>query len=739
MGASLKQALHENNPDKRLLTIKNGTKFLAVFIEIDTSYSRALLTKYGCNIRTLAGNIATADIPYDNIVSIAALPAIKKIELPLLFRKTDTAMKKYTGVFPVHNAESPLTRAYKGKGTVIGIIDDGIDVSHPDFYDTSGHIRVKYLWNMDGDYRLNKVPVSFDYGAEWPADSLEKYALYFKQQRRTRYEMQQLFGFSFHGTPVTSIAAGKNGVAPEADIVSVALTAFGDTILRSDRLIDGIRYIHSIAVRENKKCIINISLGLMDGAPHDGKTMVEKAIDNYCYENPNVLVCVSAGNNGNTWKHWGTDAVHSDSSFGFFKCSYRASMYFAIPKQYSKTLRISVGDAKYGGQYEPYISPDSMYYQSPFVTIDSLINSSYPITFVSYTPDGRLSSNITLTAAHANDDYDELILTTDEKTSTPANMFDEHLYRFIFKGTGSVHGWFPFFNLHPIYYFGDNPYPDDPTYVNTDNDYTTIIPTHAYTVISSGAYNIRNCYVNKLQNKVVASYEHCRTTYFTSRGPTADGRIKPDILTPGENVIAASSLYNDFYGHDFFIDSSTISFGGTSASSPITAGIAALVWEKYPDLLRNDIIEKIKSTAYFDGYCSNWGSQPNNITGWGKADAFKALGGEHISVSELCNTPDECSIIENPGTEDTPVTTNMFIIYPNPVQDVATIKYRSNWPLTLIMYDALGKAVFRQTIPASLGERTMQIRLRSLAAGIYFAQITGWQKPVTIKLVKITG
>ena len=64
--------------------------------------------------------------------------------------------------------------------------------------------------------------------------------------------MQKLFGFSFHGTSVTSLAAGNNGVAIDADIVCVALTAFIDTILRSDRVIDGIAYIYSIAKSENK-------------------------------------------------------------------------------------------------------------------------------------------------------------------------------------------------------------------------------------------------------------------------------------------------------------------------------------------------------------------------------------------------------------------------------------------------------------------------------------------------------
>ncbi|RMG31275.1 MAG: hypothetical protein D6732_14940, partial [Methanobacteriota archaeon] len=71
---------------------------------------------------------------------------------------------------------------------------------------------------------------------------------------------------------------------------------------------------------------------------------------------------------------------------------------------------------------------------------------------------------------------------------------------------------------------------------------------------------------------------------FSSRGPTADGRIKPDIVTMGVSVFAADARLKDY-----------AYFSGTSLSAPIAAGICALVLSEFPYLtnkqLRQIILE----------------------------------------------------------------------------------------------------------------------------------------------------
>ena len=99
-------------------------------------------------------------------------------------------------------------------------------------------------------------------------------------------------------------------------------------------------------------------------------------------------------------------------------------------------------------------------------------------------------------------------------------------------------------------------------------------------------------------------------SFFSSCGPTADGRIKPDIVTPGEGVWNANHLPKlkpEFsWNH------------GTSLAAPIAAGIAALVLSAHPELTNRQVIEAIKNT-------SSKSDNPDNLLGWGIPDAEKAV------------------------------------------------------------------------------------------------------------------
>jgi subtilisin family serine protease len=98
-----------------------------------------------------------------------------------------------------------------------------------------------------------------------------------------------------------------------------------------------------------------------------------------------------------------------------------------------------------------------------------------------------------------------------------------------------------------------------------------------------------------------------RRVNFSSVGPTADGRIKPDVMAQGAAVRSAVSSALDAYGW----------VQGTSFSCPLTAGVAALVMEAHPTWTNLEIMQALKSTA-------SQADQPDNRMGWGVVDAVDA-------------------------------------------------------------------------------------------------------------------
>ncbi len=97
---------------------------------------------------------------------------------------------------------------------------------------------------------------------------------------------------------------------------------------------------------------------------------------------------------------------------------------------------------------------------------------------------------------------------------------------------------------------------------------------------------------------------------FSSRGPTADERIKPDISAPGVFIMAAEIGTGNGYAEH----------SGTSMSSPFVAGLAGLMLQAGPDLTPLDIKNKIMDTAL------DWGPSGDDIDyGAGRLDAYGAI------------------------------------------------------------------------------------------------------------------
>ncbi len=106
---------------------------------------------------------------------------------------------------------------------------------------------------------------------------------------------------------------------------------------------------------------------------------------------------------------------------------------------------------------------------------------------------------------------------------------------------------------------------------------------------------------------------------FSSRGPTSDGRIKPDVVAPGVSVYSVEGSRASPAGN--FDSEQYVRFNGTSASSPLIAGVAALMLQADPTLTPRQVSERLRSTA------SDLGPhEPDTVFGYGLVNAAEAVG-----------------------------------------------------------------------------------------------------------------
>jgi serine protease AprX len=101
---------------------------------------------------------------------------------------------------------------------------------------------------------------------------------------------------------------------------------------------------------------------------------------------------------------------------------------------------------------------------------------------------------------------------------------------------------------------------------------------------------------------------------FSSRGPTSDGRIKPDIVYPGVSIVAAQAAGTELGP---VVTEGYIAISGTSMATPHASGVAALMLEANPQLTADQVKTRMVAAALDLGF------EPNE-QGAGRVDALQA-------------------------------------------------------------------------------------------------------------------
>ena len=249
------------------------------------------------DISKISENISTAFIKIQDLPLLENIQCLKYADVgeKLDFEVNNARNTTFTN--SVHSGTG-INQSYTGTGVVVGIIDNGLDYTHPNFKDSNGNLRIK---KSMGTIKYNrKFSYTFNYGSQFTSSST------------ILNKMRDMIGES-HGTHVTGIASGSGignpnllkGMAPDTDIILVSngsdLVSEIAGISNGTKLVDAINYIKNYANSVGKPSVINMSFGTNLG-PHDGTDLLSASL-NALSTNQGLIMVKSAGNDGGSRKH----------------------------------------------------------------------------------------------------------------------------------------------------------------------------------------------------------------------------------------------------------------------------------------------------------------------------------------------------------------------------------------------------------------------------------------------------
>lgn len=208
---------------------------------------------------------------------------IEYIEKPFILEMQDTQSFSSTGITNFKN-RSGLT----GNGTIIGIIDSGIDYTLPIFKDINGGSKILYYWDQS---IIGTPPEGFKGGTLYTKEDIDKAI--------NGGTFIPISTTSTHGTHVAGTAAS---IATDAKLIVVRVgNRATDYYSRSTEFMRAIKFILDRSLELNMPVSINISYGSNEGS-HRGLSLFEQYIDDMClYWKNNIIV--AAGNNRDKGGH----------------------------------------------------------------------------------------------------------------------------------------------------------------------------------------------------------------------------------------------------------------------------------------------------------------------------------------------------------------------------------------------------------------------------------------------------
>jgi subtilisin family serine protease len=528
---------------------------------------------------------------------------------PPLHLLMDEAGKRWTHATAAH------AEGKRGKGVVIGIIDTGLDLTHPDLRTPDGS-ATRVAWMLD----LASPPAGlhpeletfFGCGTASQGDC----AVY----RGSDLDKMVAAGSSptdavGHGTHVSSIAAGNGGkegkyvgVAPEATLIVARVTrsSGGESVTDSD-ILNAVRFVFDRAESLGMPAAVNISLG-GDYGPHDGTSSLEVGLSGFVGpEHPGRAVVIAAGNSAGIL-HDTNDVEYGAHTEARSLSGSKTRVILTTPAAnvgvrgnayiwitFQKGDNVQLGLEMNGNELLGPFGPGEQ------GAIDAKDGAHPYLAIIN----GVLGDNSPLTPT-----------TTGAVVAVSGNFNSSDRFAITLEGPGLAQIW--------VQGTGDAEYGSsvggslflDPLKQGTIN-----VPASAPSLLAVG------CTLNRLEWPTITGQDLLVSQvgavvnptpdsicYFSAAGPNALGVLKPEIAAPGGFVVGAMSVaanpaknpHSMFVAADdrcpdptkcYVADSQHAVASGTSMSAPQVTGAVALLLEQKPGLSQPELVALLQAGA----------------------------------------------------------------------------------------------------------------------------------------------
>ncbi len=519
--------------------------------------------------------IVTARVPLNRVEILRRLSYVQSLKasqiLKPALKSTIEEIKARVDLLP------PLAQGQQGKGVVVGIIDYGCDFLHQNFRNPDGSTRILALWDQNV---FSGTSSHLGYGRVYTQTEINAALRLVDPYTSLGHDP----GRASHGTHVMDIACGNGGgssvpgVAPLADIIFVQISAsdipwqgsgvVGSNLGGSVQLLEALEFIFEQA--GTRPCTINISLGT-NGGSHDGTSLVEQGIDAVVTAKPNRAVVIAASNSYEDGIHASGKVVQGNFIDLIWQIGQFDFTHNELEIWYSKDDQLklelidqddrSIGEVDLGASAR------------------ILSQANELLFFVAHRPGDPNNGDNTI----------GIFMNTESMSSSLPPQIKLRLHG----GTindGQFHAWIE----------------------RDDKGQSSFAPPHdnSHTLgsISCGTQSI-----------AVGSYDAHTSgqplSWFSSAGPTRDGRQKPEISAPGHNVLAANSSTR----------TGVTRMSGTSMAAPSVTGVVALILAEAHSLNKDLTVDQIRDILAKTARLSSPNTVWDDRYGMGRVDASASV------------------------------------------------------------------------------------------------------------------